>query len=252
MSRYVLVHGSWHGSWVWERVAHRLLAAGHDVAAPDLPGRAGDGRDPAGVTLEDHVDAVVRSLEAAAGPSILVGHSFGGFVIGHAAERVPERVELLVYVAAFLLRPGETVLGVATSVPQAIPHLRIREDEGLVSVVPEAASAVFYDDCTPRDAARATSLLVPEALGPRRRPAAVTEERFGRVPRVYVETLGDRALDLDLQRRMHGALPCREVVGIPSGHSPFLSMPEALAERLLAWGDGGQATAPQGRRTTAR
>jgi hypothetical protein len=67
--------------------------------------------------------------------------------------------------------------------------------------------------------------------------ADVTDERFGRVPRVYVEALNDRALAISLQRRMHEALPCREVVSLTSGHSPFLSMPRPLAERLLAWGD---------------
>ena len=235
MSRYVLVHGSWHGSWVWDRVAPMLADPGHDVATPDLPGRGGDPRDPASVTLADHVDAVVEVLETSGRPAILVGHSFGGFVISHVAERVPERVELLVYVAAFLLRHGETVLGVATSVPPSVPHLDVGEEEGLIVVRPEAAPLVFYDDCSPEDARWATALLVPEALGPRRTPAALTEERFGSVPRVYVETTNDRALTVSLQRRMHSALPCREVVAIASGHSPFLSMPETLAERLLAW-----------------
>jgi pimeloyl-ACP methyl ester carboxylesterase len=237
MSRYVLVHGSWHGRWVWERVAPILAAAGHDVVALDLPGRGKDRRAPACVTLEDHVATVVEELRASDRPAIVVGHSFGGFVISHAAEREPGHVELLVYLAAFLLRAGETVLQVATSVPPFVQHLDVRADEGLISVRREAAPLVFYDDCTPEDARSATARLVPEALAPRRTPAALTEERFGVVPRVYIETTNDRALSLPLQRRMHAALPCREVVAIDSGHSPFLSMPEALARQLLAWGD---------------
>ena len=243
MSRYVLVHGSWHGSWVWDRVAPMLADAGHDVATPDLPGRSGDPRDPASVTLADHVGAVVEVLEASDRPAIVVGHSFGGFVISHVAERVPERVELLVYLAAFLLRQGETVLEVATSILPRVPHLEVQEEEGLIAVRPEAAPLVFYDDCTPEDARWAAARLVPEALAPRRTPAVLTEERSGSIPRVYVETTNDRALAVSLQRRMHSALPCREVVSIASGHSPFLSMPETLAERLLAWGDDTTGTA---------
>lgn len=236
MSRYVLVHGSWHGRWVWERVVPFLVAGGHEVAAPDLAGRGEDRRTPAEITLEDHVDLVVEALEASAGPVILVGHSFGGFVISHAAERVPDRVEQLVYLAAFLLRNGETVLGVAGSVPPAVPHLDVREDAGLIAVRPDAAREVFYGDCSAEDAERAAALLVPEALAPRRTPAELTEERFGRVPRIYIETLEDRALPIALQRRMHAALPCREVVSLEVGHSPFLSMPRTLADRLMDLG----------------
>jgi pimeloyl-ACP methyl ester carboxylesterase len=246
MSRFVLVHGSWHGRWAWDRVAPMLSAAGHDVAAPDLPGRGEDPRDPAGISLTDHVDAVVEVLEASNGPAILVGHSFGGFVISHVAERVPERVVRLVYVAGFLLRPGETVLDVATSVPPTIPHLDVREEEGVVSVLREAAPIVFYDDCSAEDARWATAQLVPEALAPRRTPARLTDERFGSVPRAYVETTNDRALAIGLQRRMHAALPCREVVAIASGHSPFLAVPEILAGRLLALGDDGTERATEG------
>jgi pimeloyl-ACP methyl ester carboxylesterase len=248
MSRYVLVHGSWHGRWVWDRVAPVLANAGHDVATPDLPGRGGDPRDPASVTLADHVDTVVEVLETSERPAIVVGHSFGGFVISHVAERVPERVELLVYLAAFLVPDGQTVLEVATSIPPSIPHLELREEEGLISVQPEAARFVFYADCSPEDARWATARLVPEALAPRRTPALLTEERFGSVPRVYVETSNDRALAVSLQHRMHAALPCREVVALASSHSPFLSMPATLAERLLSWADDTTGTA-DGRRS---
>jgi hypothetical protein len=110
-------------------------------------------------------------------------------------------------------------------------------------VIPEAAPSVFFDDCTPQDARSATARLVPEALGPRRTPASLTPERFGSVDRVYVETTNDRALRVELQRRMRERLPCREVVAIASGHSPFLSMPAALADILLVWANGAERTA---------
>jgi pimeloyl-ACP methyl ester carboxylesterase len=233
VSRFVLVHGSWHGRWVWERVIAFLVAKGHEVEAPDLAGRGEDPRPPAAITLTDHVDLVSHVVESSDRPAILVGHSFGGFVISHVAERVPDRVRLLVYLAAFLLRDGETVLGVASSAPAAVPHLDVQEDAGLITIRSDAAREVFYGDCSTDDADRATALLVPEALTPRRTPAELTEERFGRVPRVYMETINDRALPLELQRHMQTALPCREVVSLEAGHSPFLSMPETLAMRLM-------------------
>jgi pimeloyl-ACP methyl ester carboxylesterase len=236
MSRFVLVHGSWHGAWVWDRVVPLIESAGHAVEALDLPGRGADPRPPATITLDDHVARVLEAVDAGPDPAILVGHSFGGFVISHVAEAAPDRVELLVYLAAFLLRPGETVLDVARSIPPLVPHLDVREDEGLVAVRPDAAGEVFYNDCSADDSAWAAARLVPEALAPRRTPAAVSEDRFGRVPRVYVETNRDRGLQPELQRRMYSASPCREVAALDSGHSPFLSMPDRLASLLDDWG----------------
>jgi hypothetical protein len=132
--------------------------------------------------------------------------------------------------------------------PHPIPHLHISEEKGLVSVDREVAADVFYDDCPPEVAEDAVARLVPEAVAPRRTPAELTDDRYGRVPRVYVETVNDRALPVALQRRMYAALPCREVVSIASGHSPFLSMPERLADRLLEFDDAkGEGTSMQGR-----
>jgi pimeloyl-ACP methyl ester carboxylesterase len=237
VSRFVLVHGSWHGGWVWERVTAILTGAGHEVHAPDLPGRGGDRRDPAAITLTDHVDRIADTVGAPPqSPAIVVGHSFGGFVISHVAERDPANVDLLVYVAGFLLPSGRTVLEVATSVPPVFPYLEVDDPAGLVRVRPEAAAEVFYADCSPADAARSISRLVPEALTPRRTPASMSDAGFGSVRRAYVETLDDRALSIGLQRQMQADLPCDEVVSLPSGHSPFLSMPGRLAETLLRLG----------------
>ena len=232
MSRFVLVHGSWHGGWVWDRVRRLLVEAGHDVEAPDLPGRGPDSRPSADVTLNDHVSHMREVIESTTTPVILVGHSFGGFVISHVAETIPERIELLVYLGAFLLQEGQSVLDVALSMPPAVPHLDIRESEGLVAVKPERAQEVFYDDCSPEDAAQAVARLVAEALGPRRTPTVITHDRFGGVPRVYIETTRDKALPSSLQKQMHAALPCSKVSTLESGHSPFLSMPKALADEL--------------------
>jgi pimeloyl-ACP methyl ester carboxylesterase len=233
MAGIVLVHGSWHGAWAWDRLLPLLRDRGFVVQAPDLPGRAFDGRTPADVSLEDHADAVIAAAAAVPLPILLVGHSFGGAVISRVAERIPERVSLLVYLAAFLLRDGETVLDIVRSIDPPAPHLDVDDAARLIRVRPEAAREAFYHDCSEEDADRATANLVPEALEPRRTPMRVSAGRFGSVPRAYVETTDDRALPLAIQRRMHGALPCAAVAPIASGHSPFLSMPDALVEQLV-------------------
>jgi pimeloyl-ACP methyl ester carboxylesterase len=65
-------------------------------------------------------------------------------------------------------------------------------------------------------------------------PLELTPERFGRVPRTYVETTFDRAITLAAQRRMQAALPCESVFTLETDHSPFLSQPDALARILIS------------------
>jgi hypothetical protein len=65
-------------------------------------------------------------------------------------------------------------------------------------------------------------------------PVRITAERFGRVPRAYIETLRDRAVTPAAQRRMQSVLPCDPVFALDSDHSPFLSQPEALARILIS------------------
>jgi len=61
-------------------------------------------------------------------------------------------------------------------------------------------------------------------------PVRVTAERFGRVPRTYIETRFDRALTPALQRLMRADWPCQERHEIATDHSPFYSAPEDLVE----------------------
>ena len=108
MSTYVLVHGSWHGGWCWDKVIPLLKARGHRVVAPDLPGHGRDKTPASDITLRAYADRVCDVLDAEAEPAILVGHSFGGLVITQAAEYRPEKIRTLVYLCAYLLRSGSS------------------------------------------------------------------------------------------------------------------------------------------------
>ncbi len=107
MATYVLIHGAWHGAWCWDKVVSLLKMKGHRVEAPDLPGHGKD-RTPIGeVSLEAYAEKICKVLDAELEPVILVGHSMGGIAISQAAEYLPDKIETLVYLTAFLLRDGE-------------------------------------------------------------------------------------------------------------------------------------------------
>jgi pimeloyl-ACP methyl ester carboxylesterase len=235
MATFILIHGAWHGGWCWERVAPLLAAAGHQVLAPDLPGMGADaspfGEDP----LAQWADFVADLASTAERPVILVGHSRGGLVISEAAERAPERVDRLVYLTAFLLERDTSLADVAGRHPDVGPGTAIRptDDPALLAIDPQLGVPIFYGRCSAQDAQAAASRLTPEPLAALTRPLEITAERFGRVPRAYIEATEDRAISLDMQREMQAGLPCDPVITLVSDHSPFYSAAPELAEALL-------------------
>jgi pimeloyl-ACP methyl ester carboxylesterase len=234
MSTYVLIHGAWHGGWCWSEVAGILRKQGHTVLTPDLPGHGLDKTPISQISLQLYAEAVVKLLDQQTEPAILVGHSMGGIVVSRAAELRPEKVKILTYVCAFLLRNGETLVQIAQSDSNALvmPNLVFSEDQSNASVKDEMLKKTFYTDCTEEIAAQAQSRLVPQALAPFGSPQEITETNYGRLPRVYIECTHDRAISIDVQRAMVKASPCKNVFSIETDHSPFLSAPTQLAAHL--------------------
>lgn len=236
MSTFVLIHGSWHGGWCWDKVKPLLEKESHQVIAPDLPGHGQDKTPVTDITLQQFVERVAEVLDAQSEPVILVGHSMGGIVITQTAEARPDKIKTLVYLTAFLPRNGESLLQLAQQDTETLilPNLIINEEQGYHSVKEEAIREVFYQDCSDEDVARAKSLLVPEeALAPVATPVQTSDENYGRIPRVYIECLRDQTIGPSLQKQMYTATPCQKILSLDTSHSPFLSAPEALAGHLV-------------------
>jgi pimeloyl-ACP methyl ester carboxylesterase len=234
MATFILVHGAMHGGWCWHKLVPLLESRGHRVLAPDLPGMGEDATPLSEVTLETWAEFIARQSREAGEPVILVGHSRGGTVISEAAELAPQAMLGLVYLAALLLPAGQVAFeaAVAEDARSAAESGKGATDDLSLRVEPEAARALFYNRATPEDAIWAGARLCPEPLAPNMTPLTVTRERWGRLPRAYIECLDDRALPIGLQRSMQAALPCDPVVTMDSDHSPFLCEPRALAAHL--------------------
>lgn len=234
MSSFVLVHGSWHGAWCWYKIVPRLRALGHHVEAIDLPGHGRDRSAFAEVTLDSYTDSIAAALDRAPGPSIVVAHSRGGIPASQVAEQRPERIVRLVYLAAYLQADGETVLdhAIHDSDSLVLPSLSFDPGGRWDMLAAEAFVPALYADCPPEDVALGQLLLTPEPAAPSRTPIRITDERYGTVPRTYIELLEDRAVSPALQRRMHAAMPCDEVRAIEAGHSAYFSKPDELTAHL--------------------
>ncbi len=232
---FILVHGSWHGAWCWEKLVPLLEGAGHRVAAIDLPGHGSDPTPAPEVTLESYGRAVCRAAESLEGPVVAVGHSMGGMAISHAAERAPDQFAALVYLCAFLPRDGLSLVDLMASFTDGVApdHVELDLEAAHATVRPDAARGVFYADCSDDDVRAAMRRLRPDPVPPLAEPVRLTEGRHGSVPRGYVECLQDRAIPIDAQRAMIEAAGCREVARLDTAHSPFLSAPKALADELV-------------------
>jgi pimeloyl-ACP methyl ester carboxylesterase len=236
MATFVLVHGAGHGAWCWFKLVPELEALGHRAVALDLPALGDDTTPISEVTYEGSIDRVVDAVSGEGEPVILVGHSLGGVSISATAERIPDQIQLLVYLTAFLPQDGDSVTAIYESPDWPAETARISpivSADGLsVSHTPEGASERFYHDCSVEDVAYAVARLKPQPLVMRHTPVRVSPERFGRVARAYIHCLDDHAAPIERQRRMVARSPCQSVASLPTGHSPFLSAPVELAKVL--------------------
>jgi hypothetical protein len=97
---------------------------------------------------------------------------------------------------------------------------------------PAVYREALYHDCPDDVTELAHALLEPEPNWPGFTPLRLTDRGFGRVPKVYVECLQDRAVTLPMQRRMQRDTPCDRVLALDTSHSPFFSRPAALVDAL--------------------
>lgn len=230
----VLVHGAFAEGAGWGHVAGRLQAAGREVRVIDLPGRAGNPMAPDQVTLDLHRDAVLASLNEFDRPAIVVGHSFAGIVISAAAEQAPEKIKTLVFVAAYLPQDGESLVSLAMTDPDARigAHLQIEAERGIAIVEYSARAELFANDGPAPLKAKLPDLILDEPLKPLGTPVHVSEARFGQVDKIYVHTTLDQVVSPALQARMVAATPVRKAVTLTTGHLPFLTDPDGLAQAI--------------------
>ncbi len=237
MSTFVLVHGAWAGEWCWDKVVPLLKESEHKVETLDLPGHGKDKTPIQEISLAAYTQRVCQTLDTQTEHVILVGHSMGGIVISQVAEERPEKIQALVYLSAFLAQNGESVFQLSSidSDSLVFPYLIMNEEQGHLTFKEDAPlKEILGADCSDEEIAWVKSLLVPEPMAPSMTPIHVTEKNYGRVPRVYIETLRDRAISPTLQKKMYTALPCQKVISMETSHASFLAAPEELVRHLTS------------------
>ncbi|WP_436200685.1 alpha/beta fold hydrolase [Astrobacterium formosum] len=205
----VIVHGALADGSGWRKVHDQLKAKGYKVTVVQPPM----------TTLEDDVKATKRILDLQDGPSILVGHSYGGMVVTEAGNA--DNVAGLVYIAAFQPDAGENLLDLAGKIPAATKGIMATSDEFLY-LDPKAFAADFAADVSAADAEfMARSQVFPSKASFEtkiKQPAWKTKKSWA------VIATNDRAIHPDLMRMMakRAGSTASEV---NSSHAVFLSQP---------------------------
>jgi pimeloyl-ACP methyl ester carboxylesterase len=210
----ILVHGAWHGSWGWEHVAGPLRERGFEVTAVDL---ASHGPDPG--DLYDDVEVVRRAIAAVDGPVVVVAHSYGGVPTTEATAGA-SNVAHIVYLTAFMLDEGESLLATVGSVA---PDWWIVADDGRTVTV-DHSEAIFYNACAPELAADAAARLEPQSIPSFDQPVRAVGWRD--VPTTYVICDQDAAIPVFAQEQM--SQRAGDVRRLAADHSPFLMVPDEV------------------------
>jgi pimeloyl-ACP methyl ester carboxylesterase len=237
---FVLLHGSFHGNWCWNRLIPLLESAGHEAVAPNLPASGGDPAPIVNADLRSYATRVAGVVDGIAGPVIMVGHSMGGLVTSQVCEHRPDRIAAAIYVNGLLLRNDESLGSFLAATATldvddlVLKNMKVSSDGLTATFPPERAAEVFYNTCSTAEAEWATPQLSPQRTKVYQDKLELTQRHYGRVKRFYVQGSKDNAVSPLLQDVMLENTPCQRLFTLDSDHSPFLSTPGELADILLS------------------
>ncbi|MEU1105027.1 alpha/beta hydrolase [Streptomyces tibetensis] len=213
----VLVHGAMHTPWIFDPLRERLTARGIESLAVQLPSSNPDSAAAQGLT--EDVAVLRAAVEAVAGPVVLAAHSYGGVPATWIAAESDQVVEL-VYIAAFALEPGTSMMEwMGGDFPPTWNH----SPDGLAVKAGDAEESIF-SGVDPVLTAEAVKRLNWQGM------RAFTEKLGAApadVPLTYVVATGDPALPPPVQEQWAGR--AAHILRVPSGHSPHLSHPDEVA-----------------------
>ncbi|WP_108884607.1 alpha/beta fold hydrolase [Pseudoprimorskyibacter insulae] len=227
MADILLVHGSGHGAWCWRDTIPALEALGHTVRAIDLPSHGQDTTPPEDVTLDLYAQTILDALN---GPTIVMGHSMGGYPISRAADLDPTHFQRLIYLCAYVPWDDHSLVEMRLRAPRQpiMKAIQKSEDRVTFSIKPEHAKEVFYHDCSDEQVAYALAHVTPQAILPQATKVTLGA-KYKTVPRSYIVCRYDSAIPPEFQDTMAADFEPEDVYEMPTSHSPFFSDPDGLA-----------------------
>jgi pimeloyl-ACP methyl ester carboxylesterase len=216
----VLVHGAWADASSWNNVTRILRAKGYHVTAVNIP-LTSLGADAA---------ATKAVLDAQDGPTVLVGHSWAGFVIGEVGN--DPKVNALVYVSAFAPDKGETVTALSASGPPSKGVQAIRpDDKGFLYLDKAAFPTVFGQDLPASESESLANTQMPINHTAFDEPATVAA--WHSRPSWFVISNKDLILDPGAQKLFANRIKATTTI-VEGGHDTLIAFPKQVAAAIEA------------------
>lgn len=234
MAKFVIVHGGFGGGWEWIEVAKELRTRGHEVFTPTLTGMGERSHLGPRVGLATHVEDVVAVLKYEnLWGAVLCGASYGGMAVTGAADRVPDRIKLVLYIDALVPRNGQSGVDL---LPSAFGDIvRAKADSQGHGWVPVPDAILPPEDLIPEERRRGyVARLGPQPVATFTEPIRLTGA-IDLLPRAFVRCTGatldvggDPIAPFAAQAKSEGWL-YRELV---APHDPHLFDPAGTAAVL--------------------
>jgi pimeloyl-ACP methyl ester carboxylesterase len=227
---FVLVHGAWHGGWCWRRVADRLEKQGHRVFTPTLTGLGERSHlmSPR-IDLDTHINDVVNVLtwEDLRGVC-LVAHSYGGWPVSGALEKILDRVASIVFLDAFVPEDGQKGFDFASDFSRK--GTLEAQQKGDVARPAPPASAFHVNE---KDRAWVDSKTTAQPLALAFSTIRLTGAREKVAKKTYIRAPVYPQPAFDKYYAAKKADPSWRTYEVPSGHDVMVDIPDRLVEILL-------------------
>ena len=227
----VLVHGAWADGSCWSGVIERLQAGGYHVTAPQFPESS----------LAADVARLRQVLDRQDGPTIAVGHSYGGQIMTALGTDAPNVVGL-VYIAAFGLDEGESIGALLTQGPPtpALAHLDI-DKLGFAWLPEDDFVNHFAADVDPAQAR--VMFAVQQALAASTLQDVMGVPAWKSLPSWYLVAQNDEAIPPDAERLFASRMGAT-TIEVASSHVAMVSHPDEVVSLIgtavAAWSDASR------------
>jgi pimeloyl-ACP methyl ester carboxylesterase len=228
MTTFVLLHGSCHGGWCWKKVTPFLSKDGHNVYTPTLTGLGERSHLVSrNVGLDTHILDILQVLEYEDLSEVtLVGHSYGGLVIGGVAEAIPERIKRLVYLDAYIPQDNKSAFDIVPGLETIYKERALKEwdREWLVaSYKPEEFGVTNRVDINWMN-----TRLSPMPWHTHDQPIRITNLKAKRLPKSYISCteFGDSQFKAQKSQAEWDYHELR------TGHDAMITVPNKLAQLL--------------------
>jgi pimeloyl-ACP methyl ester carboxylesterase len=216
----VLVHGAWADSSSWNNVTRLLRGKGYHVTAVNIPL----------TSLAADAAATKAVIDAQDGPTVLVGHSWAGFVIGEVGN--DPKVNALVYVSAFAPEKGESVTALSASGPPSKGVQAIRpDDKGFLYLDKTAFATVFGQDLPVSESETLANKQLPINHSAFDEPATVAA--WHSKPSWFVVSNEDLILDPSAQKFFANRIKATTTI-VEGGHDTLIAFPKQVAAAIEA------------------